>query len=130
MTENNKWGPTRLRRLQREVVRLQRGVLLLYYLAYLAVANPVLAILAAALSVLFTVGASLAVFFALKAVPTVYTVMIATAVGLAIAISFGSVVYRWRVAVKRNMIRELRTTEADLFQRIEARLPDLLGGKL
>jgi hypothetical protein len=87
------------------------------------------AILAAALSVLSAVGASLVLFLRLKAVPTVYVVMIATAAGLSMALSIGIIVDRWRVLAKQNMIRELRTTEADLLQRIEARLPDLLGGK-
>jgi hypothetical protein len=118
MAQVNKSGPTGLRRLQHILTDLD------------FLENRVLRVLAAVLVMHFAVRTSRQIFFRLNDVPTVYLVIIATAVGLAIAISIGFVIYRWRVAVKRNMIRELRTTEADLFQRIQARLPDLLGGKL
>lgn len=95
----------------------------------LRVAGNLVSILAAAVGVLSTVVASLKILFTLKTVPTVYLVVIATAVGLVIAVSIGLALYRWRVAAKQKMIRDLRTTEAELFRSIYARLPDLLGGK-
>jgi membrane protein DedA with SNARE-associated domain len=119
MPEQNKSEPTELQRVKHALAQLE----------LLRVGNLV-SPLAALVAVLSTVGTNLKISFTLNTVPTVYLVVIATAVGLVIAFFIGLVVYRWRVAAKRNMIRKLRTTEAELFQRIEARLPDLLGGKL
>jgi magnesium-transporting ATPase (P-type) len=119
MPEQNKSEPTELQRVKHALAQLD----------LLRVGNLVSA-LAALVAALSTVGTNLKILFTLNTVPTVYLVVIATAVGLAISLSIGFLVYQWRLAVKRIMIQKLRASEAELFRRIEARLPDLLGGKL
>jgi uncharacterized membrane protein (DUF106 family) len=120
MTEHNKSQPTELQRLKHRLANL----------AFLSAVDLVLPFLFAVLGMLSTLAASWQSFFKLKALPTVYLVIIAIAVGLAIALLLALVLYRWRVAARQKMIRDLRTTEAELFRSIDARLPDLLGGKL
>lgn len=83
--------------------------------------------LAAVVGLVATLGSTYGVVSKIKLLPSVYLTMLAVVIGLGSLLVIAVFLYRWRAAQRKAMIRELKKSERELFQSIEATTAKLLG---